>query len=1138
MRSGRHPLEGLAELHRIVDVDERRATWRRGMATLASSVSSQRRTLPLEGLHPEDLRDSAEIARATKLLDDVDWLSAPAAAAALYELAAALPASDVKRDLGRRVLSRLRNGDASTFVALATQLALGPSKRALGGADVRARAVLALDLPIGSGTRADALALALISRRDLSREWLTIPSQGSLPSRRLAARLLERAAREAAQRAAEGDDSGIRVFETRAVRDAMTRLLADREPLVWRHVASTRGLLSAVVPTLAEEIDAGLDSTLGVTEWRRSAASLSASIAVRGESAFAACKALLESSIAHRDPGIASAIILGMPRAAENDPELVEDLLEDLVRIGGIDAAEAVVELRRERIGQDFGSWAVKRAKTLLLEALDEGSIVDEGQIALHHALIQDLTGADETQRMPTLRDLLARALDAFANQSASEACLAAQQVMHATEARMGLLERCKLQEPQGRLKAFAALREIDLALLETDALANLLALGSRGDDAKEALAPLASVYQRLFDWFLTHEGPASAGVVAKGQVTLRMRRVRTMLHLVDVDGVEPDSEQHRERRLVVARVLFGRVASDIASPLHRVLCAASARACDALSREEIADVSDIVIAAGTYVGTPSDLRTMAEASMVPEIKRALHAYAKLDEAVTSSPDTARGLRGTLDALVAVANDLPVATSARVEALRAALLGLERSLAPIAASSSLAECTEQASDTPLAAVEDAVVTLSRLVVGARRRLGDGLYGDLTSADGLRLLDLGLERRLRGRENDGTDPMIQTDGAGGFSRSRIGRADIETNLVTVSENLERELPVTLARVVMLSLTRLVNLPVDGPRMAVARQVAGPAKDAPLPAWMPPSRTLGGFYVSRRIGTGAGGTVFVARRAEDRHNEKGEQFALKVPDYSAAAARTLSESEFLKLFREEAGALLSLPAHQNIARFVTFDVGARPKPILVMELVDGPHLERLLEITELRTRDAFHLLDGIAAGLEAMHGADVGHLDVKPTNIIVRDTDGIAGPGTPTDPVLVDFGLAGRKLRPGCGTAEYGAPEIWGLLGEGPHRASPADVYAFACVAYEVLTARTLFQGGNEMALIAKHVSHDGRPDGVLDLARDNRLAPLADVLAAALRRDPNQRASMQSLRKALAGISGMLAPLPWPLAPAA
>ena len=58
-------------------------------------------------------------------------------------------------------------------------------------------------------------------------------------------------------------------------------------------------------------------------------------------------------------------------------------------------------------------------------------------------------------------------------------------------------------------------------------------------------LAPLASVYQRLFDWFLSSEGPDAGGVVAKGQVTLRMRRLRSMLHLVDIDGVEPGRDVH-----------------------------------------------------------------------------------------------------------------------------------------------------------------------------------------------------------------------------------------------------------------------------------------------------------------------------------------------------------------------------------------------------------------------------------------------------------------------------------------------------------------------------------------------------------------------------------------------------------------
>ena len=82
------------------------------------------------------------------------------------------------------------------------------------------------------------------------------------------------------------------------------------------------------------------------------------------------------------------------------------------------------------------------------------------------------------------------------------------------------------------------------------------------------------------------------------------------------------------------------------------------------------------------------------------------------------------------------------------------------------------------------------------------------------------------------------------------------------------------------------------------------------------------------------------MFMARRLEERNKPKAEGFALKVPDYDPTIARSLSEQEFLQLFREEAGALLSLPSHNNLARFVTFDLAARPKPILVMELIKGP------------------------------------------------------------------------------------------------------------------------------------------------------------------------------------------------------
>ncbi|MEM1418908.1 MAG: serine/threonine protein kinase, partial [Myxococcota bacterium] len=203
-------LEGLAELHRVADEAERRALWRQSLADLAAAVADTRRAVPLEGLDPTGLLASVQQAFATGLVDDVEFLSPAAANAALYELAAALPPCELKRELGRRVLRGLTRGDAETFVAVATQLAVSSSHRALASRAARARVALSLDLPLGMASRADGLALALISRRELAREWLTLPSQGALPSRVLASRLLERAAREAARRHAAGDDAGVR----------------------------------------------------------------------------------------------------------------------------------------------------------------------------------------------------------------------------------------------------------------------------------------------------------------------------------------------------------------------------------------------------------------------------------------------------------------------------------------------------------------------------------------------------------------------------------------------------------------------------------------------------------------------------------------------------------------------------------------------------------------------------------------------------------------------------------------------------------------------------------------------------------------------------------------------------------------
>ncbi len=1082
------------------------------MATLARTVIDERRPIPLEGLDPDALLKSIEYAVEQGLVEDLDWLSPAAAGAALYEVAAALPSGPCKRRLGRIVLQRLQNGDATTFVALATQLALG-AQQALRGPSMRARVALALHLPIGSTTNVDPLALALISRQDLAKEWLTEPSTGSLPSRRLAARLLERAAREAARRAAVGDDTGIRVFCTKELRDPWDRLLADRESLVWRHVASARGLLVCCMPVFHEEIQRHLDPEFSITEWRRAAASLASSIAVQPERGLAACRAVLESVIFQQDHGIAAEMIAGLRRAAESQPETAEALLEQLVRVDGLQTAEALVGLRRERVRPGFADRAARRAEDRLHQLIASGNIRDQGRIVLMSSLADEL-GQRRRDDKPTLDELLMGALDAFAEHGASAAASSAAAILEATGKRVTALEDCLQEGSAFAPKALIALRELDAALFESDTLSNLLRLDPKDDARRRQDHRLGDLFQRINNWLVIREGDPPTEEAAP-QLTARLSQLRALLHLVDADGpqVDPRQELVRQRRLVAQRVLLSRIKSAPEDGLRRALFAATARTCDALVREEIVDISDVIVATASRLTDAEGLRTMGEASMVPQIKGALSAYGKLHQAAVNAhkaPDRGN-LRSALDALQVLANRLPAARSARVEALRGALLRLYKALRHVTGSASLSEVAEHSTGRPLGNLEEAVGTLAQLVSGAQRRLGSTvLKASQDSAAAVRAMGREVERALRS------------------SVSEINKA-----YATASVILHEELPGAFGTLTASVLRYLRTLPLDGPRRTFSSAPAIALTNTALPGWVPPSRILGGFHLIRAVGTGAVGSVFVARRVEEQRAQDALLFALKVPDYSAGAARTLSEEEFLRLFREEAGTLLALPEHPNIANFVTFDAGARPKPILVMELVEGPSLERMLEMRDLSTRRATELLLGVSAGLETMHGVGIGHLDVKPSNIIVRAQASGDPSQRPAVPVLVDFGLAGKHLRPGCGTANYGAPEVWAPSGTA--EPIPADVYSFGCLVFELFTGQTLFDDLAETALINLHVAHDGDPPPVVALQARPSTREVGDLISQCLRRNPTDRISIGRARRRLGELAPKLEAQPWPLA---
>jgi eukaryotic-like serine/threonine-protein kinase len=192
--------------------------------------------------------------------------------------------------------------------------------------------------------------------------------------------------------------------------------------------------------------------------------------------------------------------------------------------------------------------------------------------------------------------------------------------------------------------------------------------------------------------------------------------------------------------------------------------------------------------------------------------------------------------------------------------------------------------------------------------------------------------------------------------------------------------------------------------------------------------------------------------------------------------------------------------------------------------VMELIRGTGLDRLIRNRALSLQSAFRYLDGILAGLSAMHEVGVGHLDIKPGNVILRDGE---------TPVLVDFGLSGRRVRPGCGTLEYCAPELLEAL---PENATPmaTDMYAFACLAFEVLTAELLFDAEDDMSLIAAQLEHDGSPKKLRNFSEKSGCAELARALSECLAKDPSKRPSAARVRQRLAALTPARLRTSWPL----
>jgi hypothetical protein len=1072
MGSGRTYLAAFASIHALADPEERKRATRQGLAVLAQIA--EREPAPLEGLAADQLLLAVRAALGDGMLAELEWMSPAAGAIALFELAQALPAGPERRELGRRVLTRLRQADRETFVRLLIALARS-SPKLLASDSLRARTEVVLAAPLTAPGAIGELALGLLAQPTLAASWVEGPATGSLPNRRLAARILAHGAREAVRRHRLGDRGGVAVLMRPGIRAALARLLGDREALVWRFAGIARGLLAHVDPALAQDIDRELRVNATSTELRRAATSATAALE-RGGAAARWQPILVEH--ARREPGVARGAILGLAGLAVINASEADQLAVALLQCAPLDAAEALADLRREE-----GMLMLPHATAMALawtraQLAAELTTRDDGRWGLLHALEAELGAGPHHDGIGIPLAGARAALDAGdVNAALREARGAVEELVASAD----WLERATDDDPVDRRHSMRLLRELDRELLADNALTAVLALAPESDPARLMFArALASIEASL----LAREARPEDGAVAHGG--LRIARLRALVRLLD--GVRASSESDLGPRLAAVRQLMGRAAADHSS-LRRAVWAALTRAGDALLRDGHAEITDLLLA-WTTAFPDDDFAIVREASMVPEVEAAFEAYARLQQAgwAASDPDDGDAVRTVVERLGELADALPPEQSPRVESVRLALARLGNQLEKIVNVTSLTSVPSGTFD----AVATELGNLARRVFGARQRLG-----------------------ISAEDHQGIEPATRAIG------DALGRspAALDEAVAAVIDDSRASLPPAIAAALERVCLWLARQPHVQSDRGTSTQL-----DVVLPSWVPLSRMLGSFYVVRPIGRGAGGSVLLAVRAEERLRADRELVALKVPDYSGGAARNLSEQEFEALFREEAGALLALPAHRNIARFVTFDASAQPKPVLVMEFVRGINLERTLEAAALDMSRALAVIDDLLAGVEAMHRAQIAHLDIKPANVVLRDGKGMA--------VLVDFGLAGRRLRTGCGSVHYGAAEVW--IDSPDIEPFPADVYAAACVSFEVLTNEVLIRGDSLKAVIDQHFTRQPASTVLASLERAPQLASLAELLRAAVARDPKRRPTVARLRAGFAAIAPDFKNLAWPL----
>jgi serine/threonine protein kinase len=250
----------------------------------------------------------------------------------------------------------------------------------------------------------------------------------------------------------------------------------------------------------------------------------------------------------------------------------------------------------------------------------------------------------------------------------------------------------------------------------------------------------------------------------------------------------------------------------------------------------------------------------------------------------------------------------------------------------------------------------------------------------------------------------------------------------------------------------------------------------------------------YRVVERLGEGGMGVVMLAQ-----DETLGRNVALKL-----LAPRFADDVEFRARFMRESRLAAAID-HPNIIPI--FEAGdANGQLFIAMRYVAGVDLRELLAsqgpFTVERT---IAIVDQMARALDAAHGAELVHRDVKPGNVLIDRAEGRE------HCYLTDFGVT-KNIASSSGYTETG--QVLGTLSymapeqiEGRPVDGRADLYALGCVLFECLTGMPPFRRDTNAAMMYAHINE---PPPSLAAARPDLPAGVDTVVMRALAKAPHDR----------------------------